>query len=153
MSVFDLTKENHVATLWLDNPDRHNAMGLDFFLELPQKVEEVDKDPDIRVLIVAARGKNFSVGLDLKGGMGEEFMKLLSGGLADQRQRLYKEIKRVQTGFSAIYCLNKPVIAAVSGWCVGGGLDLISACDLRYGDESANLSLRETKMAMVQVLL
>jgi enoyl-CoA hydratase len=149
MAVTDVTRDGQVATLWLDNPEKHNAIGLTLFDELPQRMAELDADPDVRVVILAARGKNFSVGLDLKGGMGTEFTEYLTGGMAGERDKLYRDIKRLQKSADCFADSPMPVIAAVHGWCVGGGLDLISACDLRYAVAGAKVSLRETKVAMV----
>ncbi len=147
MPALELERDGHLATLWLANG--RNAMGLDFFDELPLKVAEIDADDDIRVVILTSRSQDFSVGLDLKGGLGPEFMKHLQGGLAGERRELYKGIARLQAGFRAVHDSPKPFIAAVDGWCIGGGLDLISACDLRHATHRAQFSLRETRIAMV----
>ncbi len=149
MAVTELTRDGHVATLWLANPDRQNALGLELFSELPERMAALDADPEVRVVVLAARGKSFSVGLDLKGGMGERFAEFLQGGLAGVRHELYLEIKRLQRACDVLAESPKPVLAAVHGWCIGGGLDLIAACDLRYASADARLSLRETRMAMV----
>ncbi len=149
MPVLEVTREGAVASLWLASPDRRNAMGLDFFAELPARVAELDADPGVRAVVVAARGRDFSVGLDLRGGLGDGFAEILQGGLAGVRQRLYKLIHELQAGFNAIHDSPKPYLAAVHGWCVGGGLDLAAACDLRYAARDARFSLRETRMAMV----
>ncbi len=149
MPVLELQRDGHVATLWLDRPDARNAMGQDFFTELPERVAEIEADDEIRVAIVAARGPAFSVGLDLKGGMGPEFTAHLTGGLAADRRRLYRDVLRLQAGFRAIRDSPKPFIAAVQGWCIGGGLDLIAACDLRHATTDAQFSLREARIGIV----
>lgn len=149
MSVFEITRDGPVATLWLANPDRGNAMGEPFWFGLPPLVQQLDAEESVRVIIVAAKGKQFSVGLDLKGGMGSEFTTFLQGGLAANRQKLFHTIKRMQDTCSVLARSVKPVIAAVHGYCIGGGLDLISACDLRYATKDAVVSLRETRIAMV----
>lgn len=149
MPVIELARDGHVATLWLASPDRQNALGRDLFEELPAQMAAIDSDPEIRAVVLAARGKSFSVGLDLRGGLGEDFMTLLQGGLARDRRCLYEELKRLQRAFDSVAATDKPVIAAVHGWCVGGGLDLIAACDLRYATRDAKLSLREARMAMM----
>jgi enoyl-CoA hydratase len=149
MPVLEVSREGAVATLWLQNPDRHNAMGLPFFQELPARVAELEADREVRAVVVAARGRDFSVGLDLKGGLGEGFAEILQGGLAGARQRLYRLIHQLRAGFDAIADSPKPYLAAIQGWCVGGGLDLAAACDVRYAARGATFSLRETRMAMV----
>lgn len=149
MPVTEITRAAHVATLWLSNPDRRNAMGLSLFAELPERMAELDADPEVRAVVLAARGPDFCVGLDLKGGLGPEFGESLAGGLAGARHKLYLDIKKLQRACSCLADSPKPVLAAVHGWCIGGGLDLIAACDLRYALADARISLRETRMAMV----
>lgn len=149
MSVLDVTRDGHVATLWLDNPQTRNAIGLELFEDLPLAMADLDYDAHVRVVILAARGDDFSVGLDLKGPMGQELGKYLQGGLAGQRQDLYRDVHKLQRFCSCLAESSKPVLAAVHGWCIGGGLDLISACDIRYASKDARVSLRETRMAMV----
>ncbi len=149
MAVLDVTRCGHVATLWLNNPQGRNAIGLELFEDLPIVMSDLDYDDDVRVVILAARGDDFSVGLDLKGPMGQELGRYLQGGLAGQRQELYREVHRLQHFCSCLAESPKPVLAAVHGWCIGGGLDLISACDVRYASKDARISLRETRMAMV----
>lgn len=149
MSVIEIEGREAVAILWLNKANQRNSMGLDFFSELAQGIQEIEDDEGFRVIVVAARGAAFSVGLDLKGGMGSDFMSYLQGGLAGQRKKLYGEILRLQKGFRALRDSPLPSIAAVHGWCIGGGLDLASACDLRMASRDARFSLRETKLAMV----
>lgn len=149
MAVLDVTRKGHVATLWLDRPEMRNAIGLELFDDLPLAVSDLDYDDEVRVIILAARGDDFSVGLDLKGPMGQELGKYLQGGLAGQRQELYRDVHKLQRFCSCLAESPKPVLAAVHGWCIGGGLDLISACDVRYASLDTTVSLRETRMAMV----
>lgn len=149
MPVLTLERRGAVAILWLDNASKRNSMGMDFFTNLPLRIEEIEDDENLRVIVVAARGEAFSVGLDLKGGMGADFMTYLQGGLAGQRKKLHRDILLLQKGFRALRDSALPSIAAIHGWCIGGGLDLASACDLRLASQDARISLRETRLAMV----
>ncbi|MFH1811155.1 MAG: crotonase/enoyl-CoA hydratase family protein [Pseudomonadota bacterium] len=149
MTVLDVTRDGAVATLWLDRAAQRNAMGQAFFAELPLRVDELAHDHGIRVVVLAARGPDFSVGLDLKGGLGEGFTSALQGGLAAERQQLYQLILELQRGFRALAGLCKPTIAAVQGWCIGGGVDLICACDIRHATRGTRVSVRETRMAII----
>ena len=143
----------HVATLWLDRPDQLNAMGPEYWDGLPDVMASLGEDQDVRVVVIAGRGRAFSVGLDLK----HYGPQLLGGDLggpgpvseAAKRQRLLREIKRMQGANTAVAECPKPVIAAVHGYCLGGGTDLITACDMRLASADATLSVRETRMAMV----
>lgn len=149
--VLTLETNDHVATCWLDRPDRLNAMGPDFWNDLPAAMDALGSDEEVRVIILAGRGRMFSSGLDLQD-MGPA---LLSGGgkngasAAHQQRALYQLIQRMQGAISSIAEVPQPVIAAVHGACIGGAIDLITACDIRLAASNATFSVRETKMAMV----
>jgi enoyl-CoA hydratase len=149
MPAFSLEKDGHVTTLWLDNADRRNAMGPDFFADLPRVVAEVDADPEVRAVVLAAKGPHFSTGLDLMKMAGDLGPALLDGGLAKERYDLFRKIAEMRKGFDAIGASNKPFVAAIHGLCIGGGLDLVAACDVRVAAASAKLGIRETKIAIV----
>jgi enoyl-CoA hydratase len=149
MNVFEIEREAHVATLWLKKPERKNAMGPDFFTELPQAIAELDRDANVRAVVLAARGSDFSTGLDLMQMAGDLGTVLTEGGLASERLQLFNKINEMRAGFDAIVRSNKPFIAAIQGRCLGGGLDLISACDIRVASKTARISLRETKIAII----
>jgi len=139
-----------VATLWLDRPDKLNAMGPAFWADLPVLVNELSDDDDVRVVVLAAKGKHFSVGLDLKS-MGGSVAGAGGGGSsrAAAAKRFYREVKRMQGSVTAVADCTKPVIAAVHGYCIGGAIDLITACDIRLASADAIFSVRETKIAIV----
>ncbi|MCU0694278.1 MAG: crotonase/enoyl-CoA hydratase family protein [Polyangiaceae bacterium] len=149
MAVLELEREGSLATVWLANPRRRNAMGPAFFSALPGIVAEVEQDTEIRAVVIAAQGAVFSAGLDLKSEIGTQLQAALDGGLAQAREALYSLIRTLQTGFRALARCSKPTIAAIHGPCIGAGLDLVSACDLRFASEDAVLSMRETRMAIV----
>ncbi|WP_127781832.1 crotonase/enoyl-CoA hydratase family protein [Rhodococcus sp. X156] len=139
-----------VAQVTLVGPGKHNAMGPDFWAEMPQVFAELDADPEVRAVVVAGSGRNFSYGLDLAA-MGETLGPVMSGEnlLAGPRTALYDDIKKMQKALNAVADCRKPVIAAVQGRCIGGGVDLIAACDVRYASADASFSIREVKVAIV----
>ena len=141
---FEIEKHGQSATLWLNRPEKRNAMGPAFWNELPQVMAALDDDPAVRAVVVAGRGKDFTVGLDLKAMSG-----MLFEGEPRGRFALLDEIERLQRSISAVAACKKPVIAAVHGYCLGGGIDLITACDIRYASRDAVFSIRETKIAVV----
>ncbi|MBV8159420.1 MAG: crotonase/enoyl-CoA hydratase family protein, partial [Acidimicrobiia bacterium] len=118
---------------------------------------EVADDDDVRAVVIAAKGHAFTVGLDLKtmcsaiagggGGAGEGGSGHVSE--AGRRKTALRGIKRLQASINAVADCPKPVIAAVHGWCIGGGIDLICACDVRLASADATFSVRETKIAIV----
>jgi len=147
--VITLEFDSHVATLWLDRPEARNALGSAFWSDLPAATAEIAANRDIRCLVVAARGPHFTVGLDLK-----EFGAQLgeAGGShsrAASNARTYANVRAMQSSVTSLAALPIPVIAAVHGYCIGGGVDLISACDIRVASSDAVFSVRETKVAIV----
>ncbi|MBV9411677.1 MAG: crotonase/enoyl-CoA hydratase family protein [Acidimicrobiia bacterium] len=148
--VLTLERDGHVATLWLDSPERRNAMGPALWSDLPVMMEEISDDDDIRAVVIAAKGPAFTVGLDLKT-MGSALAGEGGGGKSEaaRRKAALRGIKRLQRSVTAVADCPKPVIAAVHGWCIGGGIDLICACDIRLSSSDAVFSVRETKIAIV----
>lgn len=137
-----------VTEIALIGPGKGNAMGPDFWREMPELFAALDRDQDTRAVVVRGEGGNFSYGLDLAammGGLGA-FGK---ENLAAERTRLLDLVGDMQKAFDNVAACRKPVIAAVNGWCVGGGVDLIAACDLRLCSSDARFSLREVKVAIV----
>ena len=148
--VLTLERDGHVATLWLDSPERRNAMGPALWSDLPRMMEEISDDDDVRAVVIAAKGPAFTVGLDLKT-MGSAVAGEGGGGTSEaaRRKTALRGIKRLQGSINAVAACPKPVIAAVHGWCIGGGIDLICACDIRLSSADAVFSVRETKIAIV----
>lgn len=142
-------KKGHVAQVTLIGPGKGNAMGPAFWSELPELFETLDADPEVRAIVLTGSGKNFSYGLDVPA-MGGSFTPLLSGdALAGPRAVFHREVKRMQGAITAVADCRTPTIASVHGWCIGGGVDLISAVDIRYASADAKFSVREVKLAIV----
>ena len=147
-----IDRHGHVAEVVLNTPERLNAMSMTFFYEIKRAFQDLDLDPQVRAVVVWAEGRLFTAGLDLKeaatGVLGGETG---SGGssLAARNYSLYRTIKDLQACFTAIVECRKPVIAAVHNKCIGGGLDLITACDVRLCSADASFSIYETKIAIV----
>jgi enoyl-CoA hydratase len=120
---------NHVATVELARPKKANAMSVTMWAELQQCFEWIDLESDIRVVILAGQGKNFCAGIDL--GM---FGNLTDDGMEPARkaEQLRLTIKRLQANLTAIEQCRKPVLAAIHGASVGGAIDMITCCDMRY---------------------
>ncbi|AKQ64151.1 Enoyl-CoA hydratase [Myxococcus hansupus] len=145
-----IEKNEGIAELVLTGPGKGNAMGPDFWREMPEAIRALDADDAVRVILVRGEGKNFTYGLDLMGMM-ESLGPLLTGdsNLALERLKLLALIGDMQQATEGLARCRKPVIAAVHGWCIGGGMDLIAACDFRYCSEDAKFSLREVKVGIV----
>jgi enoyl-CoA hydratase len=142
-----------VAVLWLDRPDKLNALHRPLWDDIPAAVAELDADEATRVIVLAGRGKAFCAGIDLV-----DHAPALAGGgsisgrgesAVARRHALYEDIHRYQRTASCFETAAKPVIAAIHGACLGAGVDLITACDLRIASAEATFSVRETRIAMV----
>ena len=158
--VLSIEQDEFVATVWLDRPEARNAMGPDLWQDLPRAMDAVGGDPTVRAVVIAAKGPHFSVGLDLKsmgsvlsGGGGADDAGVGAGGsaasMAARARGGRREVLRLQEAITAVARCPKPVVAAVHGYCIGGGVDLIAACDIRLGSADAVFSVREAKMAIV----
>lgn len=146
--VMTVDKDGHIGTIWMNRPEKLNAMNLPMWDDLPRAMDVLGADPETRVIIVAGRGRSFTAGIDL------EMLAMVGGSLEGnsevaKRRSLYRLIKKLQHTINSIADCPKPVIAAVHGHCVGAGVDLITACDIRIASTDAIFSVRETKLGMV----
>lgn len=148
-----IEREDGVATLCLDRPEKLNALHRPLWHSIPEAVAALDRDPDVRVIVLTGRGKAFCAGIDLvdhaPGLAGGGSLTGIEGSPVAQRRQLYDDIRAYQRTASCFATTNKPVIAAVHGACLGAGVDLITACDLRLASADAVFSVRETRIAMV----
>jgi enoyl-CoA hydratase len=141
--------KDHVAQVTLIGPGKGNALGPAFWSEMPGVFAALDADRDVRAIVLSGSGKNFSYGLDVPAMGGTLAPLLADGALAGPRTAFHAEILRMQQAINAVADCRTPTIAAVHGWCIGGGVDLISAVDIRYASADAKFSVREVKLAMV----
>ena len=144
-----VTVDDGVAEVMLIGPGKGNAMGPDFWLELPQVFQELDRDAAVHAVIVRGSGEHFSYGLDLMAMVGDLGRHFSGTQMAAERTDLLDLIVRLQDAVTSVERCRKPVIAAVHGRCIGGGLDLIAACDIRLAAANASFSLREVRLAIV----
>ena len=143
-TAFTVEMDGRVAWLTLCRPESRNAMGMAFFKELTGHFRDFDADDQVRAVVIRAEGPSFTAGLDLMEASG-----LLAGKGADDREKLRRTIGDLQESNNAIERCRKPVIAAVHGHCIGGGVDLLAACDIRLAASDALVSIRETKNAII----
>ena len=153
LTALDLSidDDHHVATVVLRGAaaGKANRMGPAFWAEMPTAFEWLDAAPQVRAVVLRGEGAQFSHGLDLATMGGELGAVLGDGALARERAQLLGVIERLQRAMSCVAACRKPVVAAIAGWCVGGGVDLITACDVRLCAADARFSVREVKLAMV----
>jgi enoyl-CoA hydratase len=129
-------------------PEALNSMVPAFWRELPELVRELDAGGEARALVISSTGRHFTAGMDLavfQGGFG-------AGSGARERGRaraaLRDGVLALQESFTCLERARMPVIAAVQGGCIGGGVDLVCACDLRYCSEDAFFCVQETNLGM-----
>jgi enoyl-CoA hydratase len=149
----ELERDGAVGFLWLNRPAKLNALDRALWDDIPAAVAELEADESVRCIVLAGRGKAFCAGIDLA----DHAPALAGGGSisgrgdtpAAKRRALYDDIRRYQHTASCFAQAAKPVLAAVHGACLGAGMDLVTACDLRIASACATFSVRETRMAMV----
>ena len=147
--VVSIEKNGGVGTIWLDRPDKYNALNEAFWLAIPEALSALEADEDIRVVLVAGRGKHFCVGIDLvQSGMGSHQRPAgESEAVANLRQ--LEGTTRFQDAMSSLAKCPLPVIAVIHGHCLGAGIDMITACDIRIASADSNFSVRETRIGLV----
>lgn len=141
----ELSVEDHVATLAMNRTESLNAISLAFAAELTNTIRALNDREDVRVIVLRSNARGFCSGLDLK-----DFMSLgLLGGGAKKSFYFYDRLHSLFDCCDVMEACRKPVIAAVHGICVGGGLDIISACDIRLCAEDASFCLKEAAVGFV----
>ncbi len=145
---FKLEVENHIATISFNRPEKANSLDMDSWKELKEVFDEVAEMPAARVVILRGEGKHFCAGIDLQTLMGvpTSFKGTCEGR---KRTQIRKFIETIQESITAIEDCRKPVIAAIHKACVGGGLNIVTACDMRYCTDDAFFSIKETKLGLV----
>ena len=145
---FKITIENHIATVAFNRPDKANSLHEKAWEEMQQVFDYLDDTPEVRVIVLTGEGRTFCAGIDLATLMD---IQRFQGHKCEGRKRevLRKFILKLQDTITAIEKCRKPVLAAVHGACVGGGVDIISACDMRYATQNAYFCIKEIDMGMV----
>lgn len=142
-----LALSGNVLEVTLSRPDRANAIGPEMWREIQASFEWADRCAEVRAIVLAGEGKHFCAGIDLE---------MLAGGIsagsddpARRAESFRENLLGLHANFRAIELCRKPVLAAIHGACVGGGVDLVSWTDMRYASEDAYFSIREIDIGMV----
>ena len=147
---FSVDIDNNIAHIRLARPDKRNAMNAAFWKELPEIIEDIDHNAKARVIVISSTGPHFSSGLDLSmfsnsaqadGQRGEEAKK-------QRAVASYNHILHMQKSFNCLEDCRLPVLVAVQGGAFGGGVDLATACDIRYATEDAFFIIQEINIAL-----
>ena len=150
MKCFELTIKDNIAHVVLNRPEKRNAMIKEFWEELPELLLDIDNNARARVIVITSTGPHFTSGLDTS-----LFENVSLSDATSEKERavqaqsfFYNEVKRLQKTFTALEKTRLPIMVAIQGGCIGGGLDFITACDLRYATKDAFFTIFETNLAM-----
>ncbi len=151
-TCFDVTEEGKVAHLQLSRPDALNSMTREFWMELPEIVRRIDDEGSARVIVLSSTGRHFSAGMDLAvfatGAGAPPKRDGQSTELGRHRAYLRETVLMLQDSFTCLEKARLPVLAAVQGGCIGGAVDLVSACDVRYASADAFFCVQEINIGM-----
>jgi enoyl-CoA hydratase len=140
--------EGHVVHIQLNRPQKANALNGTLWQEIRDAFVWADQNPEVRVAMLSGAGKYFSAGIDFEL-IAEIFAEVQALESGRKEERLRRIILDLQNAFTALETCRKPVLAAVHGLCIGGGLDLIAACDMRYASQETKFSLKEVDLGIV----
>ena len=149
-TCFKVNVADHIANLVLSRPDELNTMSRDFWIELGDVLEEINKDSDVRVVVMSSTGKHFCAGMDLNA-----FSNGVDNIPDDKKpdharigEAVYRVAKELQEYISTLEKIRVPVIAAIHGGCIGGAVDLVTACDIRLASQDAFFCIQEINIGM-----
>lgn len=145
-TFFLASVEGPIARLSLNRPEKANGMVPEFWSELPRLVREIDANPAIRALVISGEGRHFTGGMDLASF--NDIAKLMAGEPARAALALRKLVLDLQATFNALEDARIPVIAAIHGACVGAGVDMIGACDIRIASDDAFFAIEEVNIGV-----
>lgn len=146
-SIQVTSAQKHVLHVQLNRPEKRNAMNRAFWRELVECFQKISKDSDCRAVVVSGAGKMFTSGIDIMD-MASDILQPPGDDVARIAWYLRDLISRYQKTFTVIEKCPKPVIAAIQGGCIGGGVDLISACDIRYCTQDAFFQVKEVDVGL-----
>ena len=144
--AFVVELSGNVAHVQINRPEKINAMNAAFWTEIIDIFQWIDETDAVRAVVLSGAGKHFSSGIDLMmlASIANDFGK----DVGRNSRLLRRKILELQASFNAVDTCRKPVLAAIQGYCIGGAIDLISACDMRYAAEDAQFSIKEIDIGM-----
>ncbi len=147
MQTLDLDIADNVARVTLNRPAELNTMNAAFWTEVIEAFAAIDADPEVRAVVVASTGRHFSAGLDLK--WAGTSINPEGADAGRNREAFRRHVKAMQETFNVVDRCRVPVIAAVQGGCIGGGVDFVTACDMRIGAADCFFTIQEINIAIV----
>ena len=146
LTCFELTIDQHIAHLVLNRPDRLNALDMTVWRELDEVLQQLHQANQARVLVISSTGKHFSAGMSLEA-FGESVS--MDDQSAEGRAAIFDMLGGLQATFTRLETLRMPVIVAIQGGCIGGAVDMVTACCLRYASADAFFCIQEINIGMV----
>lgn len=144
--AFKVELKNSIAHVQINRPEKYNAMNAAFWSEIVEIFKWIDDTDAVRAVVISGAGKHFSAGIDLM--LLASVANELGKDVGRNARLLRRTILRMQASFNAVDNCRKPVLAAIQGYCIGGAIDLVSACDMRYCSRDAQFSIKEIDMGM-----
>lgn len=146
LTAFLVELQGNIAHIRINRPEKRNAMAAEFWDEISEAFAWADATPEVRVVVLSGVGEHFSAGIDLNyfASIAAQFGK----DAGRNARMLRNQIKFMQSALDAVDQCSKPVIAMVQGYCIGAGIDLIAACDMRYASADAKFSIKEIDLGM-----
>ena len=145
-TAFNVELVDKIAHVQINRPEKINAMNAAFWTEIIDIFQWIDDTDAVRAVVLSGAGKHFSSGIDLM--MLASVANDLGKDVGRNARLLRRKILELQASFNAVDNCRKPVLAAIQGYCIGGAIDLISACDMRYAAEDAQFSIKEIDIGM-----
>lgn len=148
LQTLSLAVTDGIARVTMTRAEAFNTMTEAFWTEIVDVFEAIEADPSVRAVLIVSTGKHFTAGLDLAWA-GADLLAAGDGEIARQRLTLRRKVKTLQKSFTVIDQCKAPVIAVVQGGCIGGGVDLVTACDIRIGTADCFFSIQEINVGIV----
>lgn len=145
-TVFMVERDGPVAYIVMNRPDKANSMTPDFWNDLPRIIEALERDETMRCAVISGEGRHFTGGMDLAAF--SALMPLFQKEPGRAAYAMRDLILKLQHAFNALERARFPVIAAVHGVCLGAGIDMITACDIRLASADASFSIEEIHIGM-----
>ena len=145
-SAFKVELKDKIAHVQINRPEKINAMNAEFWSEIRDIFAWIEDTAEVRVVVLSGAGKHFSSGIDLM--LLAQVGAQLGKEVGRNARTLKRKIEELQSSFTAVDNCSKPVLAAIQGYCLGGAIDLISSCDMRYCTADAQFAIKEVDVGM-----